>query len=80
MESIAALQTASYKNSTCLGLSVTSSLVSLVKDSQALPRNYSDIVNQLATSFVRDLITFPGLFWTRRTMTQWFYSTVDLRV
>ena len=35
------------------GLSVASSLVSLVKDSQVLPSNYSDTVNKLATSFVR---------------------------
>ena len=53
MKSIADLQTATYKNSTCLGLSVASSLVSLVKDSQVLPSNYSDTVNKLATSFVR---------------------------
>jgi len=53
LESISSLQRACFEESPSLGLSVGSSLVSILDNSQVRPADYLGLVNKLATSFLR---------------------------
>lgn len=57
LESISSLQRTCFEGSSSLGLSVASSLVSILGNSQVRPADYLSLVNKLATSFLRSYYT-----------------------
>lgn len=61
LDSVEDLKLARFMSSSALGISVASSLISIARNSEVIPREHAGLVNKLATSFARSFYVVDGL-------------------